>query len=371
MWLRSLRADRLRNLKSVDVPLTAGLTVVTGRNGHGKTSVLEAVYLLGTAHSFRTRKLDELVGWQGGPLRVGGEVSGPDLDTVVGLVVDQGEKRLFIDGVERSLDAFLGKLDLVALPNDPTQTLRGGPDGRRRFIDSGVAGLFPAYLRELATYRRVLAERNALLRRGQPGSAGPDAAEWDAWDERLSEAAARIHRRRREYLVAIASRMGPAERMLFSDGEQVRIRYRPSPLEAESADPSQFAGIFRDALRRKRRRDQALGFTAEGPHRDDCEATLEGVDLRRFGSSGQHRAAMIALCAGKLGVLRDERRSAPLFLMDDFDSDLDENRTRSLLEFLREGGYQAILATSKDGFVDRLGVPFHRIQMEGGLARAA
>ncbi len=371
MWLRSLHADRLRNLKSVDVRLTPGLTLITGRNGHGKTSVLEAAYLLATAHSFRTRKLDELVGWQGGPLKVAGDVAGLSTDTQLGLVVDQGEKRLFVDGVERNLDAFLGKLALVALPSDAMRTLRGGPEGRRRFVDSGVTGLQPSFLSELGTYRRVLAERNALLRRGLRGATGAINGELDAWDERISASAARIHRRRREYLVGISSRMGPAERMLFPEGEQVRIAYRPSPAAAGEVDPSQFETVFRECLHRKRRRDQALGFTAEGPHRDDCETTLEGIDLRRFGSSGQHRAAMIALCAGKLGLLRDQSGSAPLFLMDDFDSDLDENRTRSLLEFLREGGFQAILATSKDGFVDRLGVPFHRIQMEGGLARAA
>ena len=113
------------------------------------------------------------------------------------------------------------------------------------------------------------------------------------------------------------------------------------------------------------------GFTAEGPHRDDLEATLSGADLRKFGSAGQLRAAMIILCAGKLGLLRDKRGESPLFLMDDFDSDLDEGRTRSLVDFLRDGGFQALLATSKEGFVDRLGVPFHHIRMEGGLARAA
>src|SRR6185436_4843078 len=102
MWLRSLSADRLRNLRSVDLGLTAGLTLVTGRNGHGKTSILEAVYLLSTAHSFRTRKLGELVGWEGGPLRVAGEIAGLATDTRVGLAVDQGEKRLFVDSVERS-----------------------------------------------------------------------------------------------------------------------------------------------------------------------------------------------------------------------------------------------------------------------------
>jgi len=371
MWLRALNADRLRNLKTVDVKLSTGLTLVTGRNGHGKTSLLEAAYLLGTAHSFRTRKMEELVGWQGGPLRVSGDVLGLTVNNRLGLVVDQGVRRLFVDGAERNLEVFLGRLDLVALPNEAMRILRDGPEGRRRFVDSGIAGLYPSFLRDLGAYRRVLAERNALLRRGEGGAPGGRRDEMEAWEDRLAAAASRIHRQRREYVVGMASRMGPAERMLFPDGEEVRIRYRPSPASTGDSDPSRFAALFQDALAEKRGRDRSLGFTAEGPHRDDLEVTLEGADLRKFGSAGQLRAAMIALCAGKLGLLRDERREAPLFLMDDFDSDLDEGRTRSLVDFLRDGGFQALMATSKDGFVDRLGVPFHRIRMEGGLARAA
>jgi DNA replication and repair protein RecF len=372
MWLRALNVDRLRNLKSVDVKLTAGLTLVTGRNGHGKTSLLEAAYLLGTAHSFRTRKLDELVGWQGGPLRVSGEVAGLAMENRLSLVVDQGVRRLFVDGAERNLQVFLGKLDLVALPNETMRILRDGPEGRRRFVDSGVAGLHPAFLNDLGSYRRVLAERNALLRRGGGGEGRvPETHEMEAWEDRLAAASSRIHRQRREYIVRMASRMGPAERWLFPDGEAIRVRYLPSPAAIGESDPSQLEARFRDALVSTRRRDKSFGFTTDGPHRDDLEVTLEGVDLRRFGSAGQLRATMIALCAGKLGLLRDERREAPLFLMDDFDSDLDEGRTRSLVDFLRDGGFQSLMATSKDGFVDRLGVPFHRIQMEGGMARAA
>src|SRR5258706_14752348 len=169
----------------------------------------------------------------------------------------------------------------------------------------------------------------------------------------------------------MASRMGPAERWLFPDGEQLHVRYLPSPAATDESDPAELEARFREALVQKRRRDRTLGFTTEGPHRDDIDVTLDGVDLRKFGSAGQLRAAMIALCAGKLGLLRDERRETPPFLLADFDSDLDEGRTRSLVDFLREGGFQSLMATSKVGFVDRLGVPFHRIQMEGGMARAA
>jgi len=371
MWLRALNADRLRNLRAVAVELTAGLTVVTGRNGQGKTSLLEAAYLIGTAHSFRTRKLEELVGRNGGPLRLSAEVAGLTGDHTLGLVIDQGARRLFVDGAERPLEGFLGRLDLVALPGEAMRVLREGPEGRRRFIDSGLVGIRPSFLRDLRQYRHVLAERNALLRR-RPSRSGPSANdEMASWEERLATIAMRVHRQRREYVTGLASRLGPAERALFPEGEELRIGYRPSPAGTAEADPASFATVYGRALAQSRSRDLALGFTAQGPHRDDLEVSLAGEDLRRFGSAGQLRAAMIALCAGKLGLLKDQRQESPLFLMDDFDSDLDEARTRSLVEFLREGGFQALLATSKDGFVDRLGFPFPRIRMEGGLARAA
>lgn len=369
MWLRSLQADRLRNLKTVAVELSGGVTLVTGRNGQGKTSLLESAYLLGTGHSFRTRKLDDVVSWNGGPLRAAGRVEGLHGGSSLAVVVDGGLKHLFVDGAERDLDAFLGRLAVVALTGEAMRTLREGPEERRRFVDAGVAGVSPGYLRELADYRRTLAERNALLRRATARRTAPDAAEIGAWDERLAAAGARVHRRRRAYVVGLASRLGPAERALFPEGGAIGIGYRPSPSRAGDEDPGRFADVFRAALERCRSRDRALGFTTVGPHRDDVRATLGTVDLRRFGSAGQLRAAMVALSAGKLAILKESRGEAPLFLMDDFDSDLDEGRARSLLEFLRGGGFQALLATSKDGFVDRLGLPLPRIRVDGGVAR--
>ena len=371
MWLRTLQADRLRNLKSVAVELSGGLTLVTGRNGQGKTSLLEAAYLAGTAHSFRTRKLDEIVEWRGGPLRIGAEVAGLSGESSLGVVIDRGQRRLFVDGAERSLDDYLGHLDLVALPGETMRTLREGPEGRRRFIDSGIAGLRPSYIRDLSEQRKVLAERNALLRRGLVGRPTSTLVEMEAWEERLAAAAERVHRQRRAYVVGLASRLGPAERALFPEGDAIRIRYRCSPVAAGADDGSRFQAVYREALAKSRKRDAALGFTTEGPHRDDVDVSLADADLRRFGSAGQLRAAMIALSAGKLGFLKDERGETPLFLMDDFDSDLDEKRAASLLDFLSDGGFQALLATAKEGFVERLGLPFPRIRMEGGLVRTA
>ncbi|HEX4825963.1 MAG TPA: DNA replication and repair protein RecF [Candidatus Polarisedimenticolaceae bacterium] len=365
MWLKRLHAEKIRNLKAVAVDLPAGLALIAGRNGQGKTSLLEAAYLLGTTRSFRTGRTDEIVAREGGPGRIAGEVAGLSGSSKLTVVLDSGIRRLFVDDVERPIDAYLGRLDLVALPSDSARVLRDGPDGRRRFIDSGIAGLRPGFLADLGDYRRALAERNALLRRGG------GAAHLDAWDEQLTEAASRLHRQRRAYVLELGCRLGEAERALLAPEEEIVLRYRPSPSASAERDPAEFAGTFREALARSRGRDLALGFTSEGPHKDDLETVFAGADIRRFGSAGQLRATMIALCAGKLSLLKERHQESPLFLMDDFDSDLDEIRVRSLIDFLSAGGFQALLASSKVGSLERPGFSFPTIRMEGGLARAA
>lgn len=202
-----------------------------------------------------------------------------------------------------------------------------------------------------------------------PGAAGARLAELDAWDERLAESASRIHAERRKYALSLAARLGEAGRALFRDGEELVVHYQPSPRRAGEDDPTRFQERFLEALTAGRERDLGLGFTHSGPHRDDLAVELDGVDLRKFGSAGQQRAALVVLKLAKLALLKDERGEAPLFLMDDYDTDLDEVRARSLAEVLHDGGFQAIVATSKEEMIDRLGVAVHRVQMLDGEVR--
>jgi DNA replication and repair protein RecF len=371
MWLRKIEADRLRNLRAVNVDLPAGLTLVTGRNGQGKTGVLEAIYLLGTGRSFRTRKNDELISWAGGPLRVAGAVEGRRGRTRLTVVMEREERRLLADGTSQTLEGFLGRLDVVDLTSERMQVLRGAPEQRRRFLDRGLVGLTPSHLLVMGEYRRVLAQRNALLRRMAGRADRASLAELEVWDERLVAGAAEIHRARREYGVLLAAELGGVSRVLFPSGRELRLRYRPSPPEAGSGEARNFAGAFQESLARERARDIGAGYTGHGPHRDELVVELDGIDLRRYGSAGQVRASMVALKLGKLSLLQERRGEAPLFLMDDFDTDLDEVRAASLAAFLREGGFQAIVATSKETMADHLGVTFNKVRMEDGEARAA
>jgi len=369
VWLREIEADRLRNLRLVRVELSAGLTVVAGRNGQGKTSLLESVYLLGTGRSFRTRQVAELIHWEGGPATVRGVARNRVGQTRVAVRIDEAGRALLADGGETELESFLGRLDVVDLTAERMKVLRGGPDERRRFIDRGLAGLRPSYLRSLGEYRRVLQQRNALLRTGAPGSRRAAATELDVWDGRLVLAGTELHDRRRGYLEALAPELDAAVESLFPAAGKLGLGYRPSPAEKEGDDPARFGERFATALEQSREQDLGLGHTTRGPHRDDLKVVLDGVDLRKFGSAGQVRAAMVALKLGKLALLRDDRGEAPVFLMDDFDSDLDEIRAAKLAAFLREGGFQALVATSKEEMADGFGVEFDKVLMEDGAVR--
>lgn len=369
MWLREIEADRLRNLKAVALRLPAGLTVVTGRNGQGKSSLLEAIYLAATSRSFRTRKHRELVAWDGGPLRVAADVSGKTGDVRLTVIHHEGERSLMVDGVDRELQDYLGRLHLVDLTGPRMDVLRGAPDERRRFLDRGVAGLRPTFLSALFEYRKVLVHRNALLRR-LGAFPGADTTELDAWDDRFVTAAATIHRERRRYALDLATRLGPAARMLFPDGDDVVLRYRPSPAAAAERDPEAYEEVLREKLVQGRARDLGVGFSQSGPHRDDLVVTLGTIDLRKFGSAGQLRAAMVILKLAKLDRLAEETGEAPVFVMDDFDTDLDETRLAALAAHLHERGIQSIVATSKEKLVARLEVPFHTVRMVEGEIRS-
>ncbi|MDH3627216.1 MAG: DNA replication and repair protein RecF [Acidobacteriota bacterium] len=369
MWLRRLEADRLRNLRAVDLELSPGLTLLQGRNGQGKTSLLEAVYLLGTARSFRSRRIEELIPWDGGTLRVKGQ-----LDSILGAAdlgfwMDDSGRRLAVNDADKEFDQFIGRLAVVDLSGDRIRLLREGPEERRRFLDRGVLGTDNSYLHRLGDYRKILLQRNALLR--GHGRSGGSAGQLDAWDQQLVEAGEIVHGARRAYAGRLATAIGDGGRMLFPDGQTLRLRYRPSPALPDSEESPNFKAIFTEKLEQARARDFEVGHTSVGPHRDEMRIHLDEIDLRKFGSAGQLRASLIVLKLGKMALLKKDRGEDPLFLMDDFDSDIDDVRAAALVEFLQGSGYQALVATSKEGLAGKLGErvrEIQRIRIEDGHA---
>jgi DNA replication and repair protein RecF len=335
--VRRLRVRDFRTYASADVALGAGLTVVHGRNGAGKTNLLEALYFGCTGRSCRTSDERRVVRFDQPAARVEVDVEGRDGDHQLSVGFQPGEpKRIRVDGVAvEALGTHPSRpLVSVFLP-DRLELIKGPPSLRRAHVDQVVAALWPARAANRRGYSQALAQRNALLGRVRAGYAGRDALA--TWDLELARHGIALRDDRAQAVAAVADGVAVISGELGLAGA-VELRYRP---RTKAPDAAALAAELADRVDS----DLERGFTTHGPHRDDVVLLREGRDLRLYGSQGEQRLGLLALLLAERGVLEAERGAPPLMLLDDVMSELDADRRGRLVERLRAGG-QAVITTT-------------------------
>ena len=335
--MRRLRVRDFRTYASADVALGAGLTVVHGRNGAGKTNLLEALYFGCTGRSCRTSDERRVVRFDQPAARVEVDVEGRDGDHQLSVGFQPGEpKRIRVDGVAvEALGTHPSRpLVSVFLP-DRLELIKGPPSLRRAHLDQVVAALWPARAANRRGYSQALAQRNALLSRVRAGHTGRDALA--TWDLELARHGIALRDDRAQAVAAVADGVAVISGELGLAGA-VELRYRP---RSKAPDGAGLAAELADRVDS----DLERGFTTHGPHRDDVVLLREGRDLRLYGSQGEQRLGLLALLLAERGVLEAERGAPPLMLLDDVMSELDADRRGRLVERLRAGG-QAVITTT-------------------------
>jgi DNA replication and repair protein RecF len=326
-----------RSYAAADVRLGPGLTVVSGRNGAGKTNLLEAVYFACTGRSCRTGNERECVrfGAQLTRLELRCEDAGEEHELSVGF--HPGEpKRLRVDGaaVERLTDVVTRPLVSVFLP-DRLELVTGAPALRRAHLDQVVAALRPARAGTRRAYSAALAQRNALVAGIRAGRAGRGSI--TAWDAELARHGCALMADR----AATVDELGPrfarhAAGLGLSGAPDLLYRPRSTATTAE-----QLAAELAERLES----DVERGFTGHGPHRDELVLRREERELRAYGSRGQQRLGLLALLLAEREALAASRGIAPLMLLDDVMSELDTGRRARLVGLLRAGGQSVITTT--------------------------
>jgi DNA replication and repair protein RecF len=349
-----------RSYEAADVRLGPGLTVVSGRNGAGKTNLLEAIYFACTGRSCRTANEREVV-------RFGAELTRLELrcedalgrhDVTVGFKPGD-PKRLTADGatVEKLAGVEARPLVAVFLP-DRLELVLGAPSLRRAHLDQVVAALWPARAGTRRSYSAALAQRNALLTSIRAGRAS--RASLPAWDAELARHGVALMADRAATVERLRPRFAEHAEGLGLEGE-VELRYRPRSKVTDAA------GLAAELAERVDS-DLERGFTGHGPHRDDLAFRREGRELRAYGSRGQQRLGLLALLLAEREELGAERGSAPLLLLDDVMSELDAGRRQRLATLLRRDG-QAVITTTELAHVPGAEEPdVERISIEGGRA---
>ncbi|MCI0434139.1 MAG: DNA replication and repair protein RecF [Gemmatimonadetes bacterium] len=355
---RQLRLRDFRNFTELELDFPESGVAVIGENGSGKSNLLEAIYYLEIFRSLRGAPDEQLIRFGADVFHVRGRfedpASGETVEVTAAYEASTRTKRVTVDGTPpaRLADA-VGRVRIVVFSPTDMAIVAGPPAERRRFLDIVLSVNVPGHMAALQRYRHVLRQRNAMLKTG--GSGGL----LDAWGEGLIEAGAQIVRDRAAW---IETNTAAFERLACRVGGEhgMRIGYRPGlPLDGVRSRED-IASAFASELRRVETRERERGMTLAGPHRDDLAiTTADGdreVDLRDFGSAGQMRTAAIALRLVEAETAKRVRQSAPLFLLDDVFAELDEGRSRRVLELLEEeGAGQIVLTVPKATDLDAAG----------------
>ena len=366
MRLSHLRLSNFRNLAEVELEVPSGVSVYFGQNAQGKTALVEAVYLLAIARSFRAENERELVNFgaarEGGQALVDGTVEDDTPDSsesnaparrrvIIGYRASPSasasgpgyrvHKEIRVDRMRRTATSLVGLVHAVLFSVQDIGLVQGPPSARRRFLDILISQADPLYLQGLQRYQRVLQQRNRLLRLRRDGRARPDEMEF--WDDELVREGAWLTWRRHEVMNILTPACVRHHRDL-GGGETLELRYQPSvPL---SAGADGMAGSYREALQAVAPRERATAATAAGPHRDDFGIIVSGVDMGAFASRGQARTLALALRLAEAETLSAVRGARPLLLLDDALSEMDADRRRRVLE--KAAAYPQVMITTTD-----------------------
>ena len=346
MRLQRLEATKFRNLTGA-IEFSPGLNLIYGANAQGKSSWLEAVYLLSTTKSFRTSHPKEVISHDANEAILRGSVARGNLTKDLQLLIAESAKQTFVNGKREAVTRYLGNLNAIAFTADEMQVVRGAPEARRRFLDRGIFFTLPAYLGTLNEYNRVMKQKNALLREA---SEAEDPIKFhdliQPWNDQLVALGSEIHQARVNHVNQLRSHLNPG---LFQ-AEEITIRYK-SALEGRG-DLGNFSNLLKERLALRLKNEIAVGYSLVGPHRDDLEILCDGYEIARFGSSGQQRGALLILDMAQMSVYYQVFEEYPIFLIDDLDAELDRTRIEILLNHL-DGRSQTIVSTSKRTIAER------------------
>lgn len=372
-----MRATRLklnyyRNYETLDLKPESGLNVIVGENAQGKTNAVEALFFCAFGRSHRTPRDQELINRGMSGAYVGLEAQTKSGERRIEMKLRAGErKKVFLDRLEtKRTGELMGVINVVMFSPEDLELIKGAPAERRRFLDMELSQIRPAYYYRLQQYNSALKQRNALLK-GEPGRERPTAVrelrdQLYVWDEQLAAAGADVMRMRMDFTRRLASVAEALHSRISGGRERLQVCYEAS------VDASEYGGNLRGALEEvlyaSAYEDIRRGYTTVGPHRDDLSVTFGGESVRTYGSQGQQRTAALSLKLSELQLLKEEKGEAPILLLDDVLSELDDPRQRALVEAME--GCQCFLTCTSLAGLERAGMKdIHAYRCENGTLR--
>jgi len=316
-----------------------------GKNGRGKTNLLEAIFYGAYGMSHRTSKEDEMMRFSSEGMSVGVSYSALDGDHQIRVkrFDDMGrfKKETVMDGKKVSAREHYGRLSVVMFSPEDLMIVKGEPALRRRFMDLEISQTDPVYYDLLFKYGRIMRQRNQLLKQIREGTAQENSL--DSWDEEMSSLGAKLLIKRVVNLKQLEKTASPIFARLSGETEKLDLFYAMKANDGKVLYPSganmdedQIASFYLTSLRERRLKDTMNGSTGIGIHRDDIRFAIDGKDARSFGSQGQQRCCALAMKFSQIAYVKDVSGEYPVLLLDDVMSELDRERRTQIISFIDE-----------------------------------
>jgi DNA replication and repair protein RecF len=340
MYLKNLKLSNFRNFKELILDFSEECIVFEGKNGIGKTNLLESIYLLSTGKSQRKSKRIDMISFDYPFFFVEGSFcfkNKSGLTVAVGY--DRTRKGSFLinnENVARFSDWF-GNRPVISFDSTDILLISGPPENRRKFIDFFGSYFNSEYVRIFFEYRYWLSQRNKIL------TTSFDDLQCDLYDEKLAVYGSEIIAKRQEFFSLLCGFFSDIYCHISGLKDSVEIKYNSS-LKLAKYSNNEWKNVFYDSLSESRNKDKSLGFTSIGPHRDNFTVFLNGKDARLFGSQGQCRSLSLSLKLSSSLCLEQQCKEKVIYLIDDILSELDAERTYNFFSLIRDRG-QVFIAT--------------------------
>lgn len=357
MYIKNLSLTNFRNYKNQTIEFCPKTNIIYGKNGQGKTNIIEGIYFFSNGKSFRCIKEKEVIKFNEEWAKIDADFVKEDYESNATIFLAD-KKSIKLNGAQiERLSEIVGEYNIVIFTPDYLNLVKEGPGIRRQFLDSFISQIKPSYFKNLIIYYKVLKQRNNLLKQKNKKM----LSTLDVWDEKLASVGAKISKMRNEAIKKINETVN----LITEDNnmtEKIELVYEPS---IKGDFESEYN--FFEQLKMTRERDLEKGITLTGPHRDDFDIFMNGINIKKFGSQGQMRSCVLKLKLSECEIIEEKTLQSPILLLDDIMSELDEERRKFFLNNIKNKQV-IITCTDKEEFFDNSDSFVFRVE-EGNIIK--
>lgn len=330
MNIKSHSIKNYRNIAEAVIEPVNGVNVIYGENGHGKTNIIESIWLFTGCNSFRTRKNIELIQNNHNFARLDCEFEAYGREQSARLIINENKEAYLNEIKQVSARKFLGEFQEVVFSPSVLSVIQDGPSEKRKFIDIALSLIKPNYAVLLSKYNKAVFQRNSLLKQINATSKGEDLL--FAFDEQLALLGGKILNYRTDYIEKLKEQSAVVYGGISNGREKMAVEYVNS-LKEKGSTAEEWSNILYTELSKNHKRDIFRLATTVGPHKDDLEITLDNMSARSYGSQGQQRTCALSLKLAEAEVIKEISGERPIALLDDVMSELDEKRQKYLIKY--------------------------------------